>query len=623
VRAYLLPKFGSPTFGATMLRAPTFRAQVFRTLWRAGIVGVAVATALASATHAAPPEASLASLVPADVGLCVEVSDLASHLEQFQTSELYRRLRAFPPLRAFLTENVAAFTSLSAELRQQTGLAPQELLEQLLGKRLLVGVWPGAIDSQSAPGPAVLLVECVDADVANRVLERLLAAERAADRRVAQLNWQHGKVGCAIYRIEAIPGQPSLYVAATDRLGIVATDESIVRKVLDHRAGVAAAPSLAARREYAAGMARLNPESVARVFINPRAWESLFADQGSLASDVIASGTQGWLAEQFRAADYLVLSCQLSDNVVFEAFLQKRSEALVGATDSSAEQEVSHADLAHRLPAGAVAALAGRVDLPALFSVFSCDRPASSAGEARTSVATNELSGVQSLARLIGGRGHEAVAALLPRQAADHGEAPSSQPSLAADWVVGFDAHSLLPDDRLAFGERVNPILRGALTAAIMMYSRQGQSTSIDSVEEEGVPLTSVEGLALLGQGDNATFSLLKEYFWAGTSRDAVRDTARLEADQSLAANPRFQALANPRLGRRSHFAYVDLAALRRLLTSSTAAQPRAREAAPAVDEAGREFQGLLELADRILIEVQLDPVGIGISATVTADAAP
>jgi hypothetical protein len=561
--------------------------------------------------------------VPADVGLCVEITDLASHLEQFQKSELYRRLRAFPPLRDFFTENVAAFTSLSAELRQQTGLAPQELLEQLLGKRLLVGVWPGAVDSQSAPGPAVLLVECADADVADQVLQRLLAAERAADRRVAQLNWQHDKARCAIYRIEAIPDQPSLYVAVTNRLGIVATNESVVRKVLDQRAGIAAAPSLAARREYTAGIARLNPESVARVFINPRAWESLFADQASVARDIIASGTQGWLAEQFRAADYLVLSCQLGDKVVFEAFLQKRPEALVAVTDSSADQEVAHADLAHRLPAGAVAALAGRVDLPALFSAFSCDRPASGPAEARLPLATNELSGVQSLAKLIGGRGHEAVAALLPRQAADHGDPQSSQPSLAADWVVGFDAHSLLPDDRLAFGERVNPILRGALTAAIMMYSRQGQSTSIDSVEEEGVPLTSVEGLALLGQGDNATFSLLKEYFWAGTSRDAVRDAARLQADQSLAADPRFRALTNPRIERRSHFAYVDLAALRRLLASSAALRANTRQAAPATGELGREFQSLLDLADRLLIEVQLDPLGIGISATVTADAVP
>ena len=196
---------------------------------------------------------------------------------------------------------------------------------------------------------------------------------------------------------------------------------------------------------------------------------------------------------------------------------------------------------------------------------------------------------------------------------------------LSADWVVGFDAHSLLPDDRLAFGERLNPILRGALTAAIMMYSRQGEGTSIESVEDEGVPLTSVEGLALLGQGDNATFSLLKEYFWAGTSRDAVRDTARLAADQSLAADVRFQALTNPRLPKRTHFAYVDLAALRRLLAASilphaqlSTAPPPSETVATTVE--GGEIDALLGLADRILLELQLDPAGVGLSATLTAE---
>ena len=55
------------------------------------VVAISVGTASAASSRAVEPETSLAGLVPADVGLCVEVSDLAGGLEQFQGSELYRR----------------------------------------------------------------------------------------------------------------------------------------------------------------------------------------------------------------------------------------------------------------------------------------------------------------------------------------------------------------------------------------------------------------------------------------------------------------------------------------------------------------------------------------------------
>ena len=143
---------------------------------------------------------------------------------------------------------------------------------------------------------------------------------------------------------------------------------------------------------------------------------------------------------------------------------------------------------------------------------------------------------------------------------------------------------------------------------------------TIESAEDRGVPMTSVAGLALMGQGNTATFSLLKGYFWAGTSRDAVRDTARLDAAESLAANARFQALENPRVPHPSHLAFLDLAAVRHLLLPGVEGQ---RQAIAEQTERDGDLRDVASLADRLLIELQIDSSGAAVSATIVADPAP
>ena len=236
---------------------------------------------------------------------------------------------------------------------------------------------------------------------------------------------------------------------------------------------------------------------------------------------------------------------------------------------------------------------------------------------------------------LLDEHGHDAVAALVPRQS----KLPSAQVrhrehssptnlELPADWIVGFDSRSLLPESRLSLAQRLDPMLRTAVTAAIIMYNRQGQAMSIESVEEQGVPLTTVQGLALFGKGSTATFASQNGYFWAGTSRGIVRDMARIVPADSLATAAHFRALANPRLEDRSHLAYLDLEALRSLVarTASDASASSTGGASAPQDAPGRAgisptLSDLLGLADRMLVEIGIDGSGIRIAATVATSA--
>ena len=545
----------------------------------------------------------------------------AHRLDEFQATEFYARLRHFAPVDRFLQDNAKAIAGLSDELRRQTGLASEELVRRLLGRQVLVAVWPGTARQEIAPGPALLLLDCQDAPLLKDVMTHVMAAEDRARRKVAKFAWREAGKACTIYRVDTGAGQPPLFVAAIDTLGVVATEQSLIEQVLTHRVAAAAAESLADLPSYRAAQQRLNPRAFARLFVNPRSWERALAGLAAEPSSG-AGGTLGRLAEQFRTADYCAISCELGENVVVEGFLQRITSA-GGAAPSDQSTHRAHADLAERLPARAAAAFAGRVDLPKLLSTFFHESSQSPTGEPPLPDLSHDALARQALATLLAERGYETVAALVIQRGtssepADQTERAALHPATSAHWVVGFDTHSLLPDDRPAFGERLNPLLRSALTAAVMLYNRPGQSVRFDSAAEQGVPLTTVDGLSLLGQGDTATFSLLKGFFWAGTCRHVVRDAARLEVDQSLAADRRFQTLANPRVAGRTHLAYFDLAALRPLLAQ--AALPA--DAHSATTSRGNDLLALMGLADRLLVEVQIDESGLGLSISAATDAA-
>ncbi|HVU90414.1 MAG TPA: hypothetical protein VHD36_24025 [Pirellulales bacterium] len=571
----------------------------------------ATAAFVAHACPAAETGVTLARFVPADAGLCVEVTDLARHWDTFRHSPLGTRLQDFPPLRQFLTDNQAAVDALANELRDQTGLSPHDLLHDLLGHRLAVAVWPGTAADPDATGPALALVECQKSQVLDQVVARLLAAERAAGRRVVTTRWKGADRSCAIYRIETSREQPSLYLTTIDQLGIVATSDKLVAQVLELHAGNKEVASLAERESFQAATERLNPQAAVRAFVDPPAWKSTIAAQRGLSGDLAATAGS-WLSSCFEDSDYLALSCQIGEQIVVEGFLHRREAPSVARIDQERDNQPT---LAERLPAGAVAAFAGRIDLPRLLATLFREGADAKPSADEQNVAMHKHVALRALSALVAERGRDAVAALVPCKEDVNAQAPSSA---KVDWIVGFDTHSLLADDRLALGQRLEPILRGGLTAAIMMYNRQGATMTIESAEEDGVPLTSVGGLALMGQGSTATFSLVNDYFWAGTSRDAVRETARLDRAQSLAENARYQALENPRLARPSHLAYLDLAAVRRLFTAGSDADKPAEHSGRASDLAE-----ITALADRLLIELQIDEAGIAVSATVVADDAP
>ncbi|MBI2827367.1 MAG: hypothetical protein HYX69_22055 [Planctomycetia bacterium] len=563
---------------------------------------------------------SLAALVPDDVGLCVEVRNLAGQFDEYQTGELYRRVSQFPALERFLAKNGAKVSKLADEIHRQTGLSTEEILRKLLGKRFLLAFWPdSAAFAKGQPGPAILIFESTDGDLLGRAVERLLDAERAAGWRVVPRQWRHGGATHVIYRIEPGPKDPPVFLATSGAMGIIATDERAIATAIAFHKGARPTRALADLPAYASGVGRLNPDAVLQMFVNPRAWKELL---DACAKDGQVPAVQRSLLEAFQKSEYLVASLQLAPKFVLEGFLRTD---LVVASPVAGGSLAPREELAERLPAAAIVALAGRIDLASLVGGFFRERAAKAASGANAPIAARDRLDVTALTALTSGRGYDAVAALAERKstAGPADKTGTAKGAVPLDWAIGVDTSSILAEDRPLVAQGLDPLVRAGLTAAIVAFNRQGHNVRIESSEQQGVPLASVEGVSVAAEpGETAASTSLGPFYWAGSSRDAVRDAARLEASESLASVTHFQAMANPRLRGRTHLAYFQLGTLRELLAAADAPTSQLGAADAPRPTAGRDndLVEILKLADRLLFEARVDHEGIAVSTTLAAE---
>jgi len=129
---------------------------------------------------AATPRPALASLVPDDVGLCIEADRLAERAARFVDGPLGARLAHFPPVARWVGENGAQLGLAKAEFQRRLGASPAEVGSGIFGGRMLFAVWPPA--AGAANGPALLLVEAPDRVLLEKVLLNVVAVQREAGK---------------------------------------------------------------------------------------------------------------------------------------------------------------------------------------------------------------------------------------------------------------------------------------------------------------------------------------------------------------------------------------------------------------------------------------------------------
>lgn len=575
--------------------------------------------------------APFSAWVPADVGLCLEIRDLARHARRFCEGELYRRLQHYPPLEKWIAEHGPELAKLSGQLRQRLGVSPEEVWTQLLGRQVLVGVWPP--EPGAADGPVLLLVDSADTELLDRLLDRLLALQHEAGRERETRPLELAGRTYPVHVIQTGPDESRLYLAILDNVGLMATSDEVLKNVLALRAGVRdPQSSLAALPAYLHGVARLAPDAAVRLFVNPRPWdERMLAGLKAKRASAGETQAQACVVETWRAAEYGVLALEVGAGLALEGFVKWDPNALPEVVRLAVGSAAGRARFLEHVPSNAVAAWAGRIDLGSLLWRLATSPPSAppdDSGEP-TSFTPEVSAGWVALVTLARGLGPDFATYVAPAGGApetDIVEQPEPEIALKVDWVVGLDTRPLKPgENQPAMAEILHPLLETALgVAAATANAQTGEPrVAVETVDVEGLTMTSIEGLGPFGKGMAATFAVIGGRIWGGTSRGAVSRAARLRAAESLAHSPAFRERLSPRVPEPSHLVYIDLSAARRLIEESpgaleylSAAKGLDRDTA---QQSRRELVAILKLADSALLAARVDEAELAVSASLSA----
>ncbi len=328
-----------------MIRPPAFRPNILRWTF-AMLVACPLLSGLCLA-RACADEPELTSLLGADIGLCVEVRDLRSHLRDVPSAEWFRRLREMPLVKRWQQgPEFAKWQSGQATLAVLIGLPLDQFVSELFGESVVLAISP----SQAGPPGVVLLSRAAKDDTWDRVLtlwDQLEAHEvqtksafgRSFQRRQKKTNGQ--------------TSGPDLFTVKLGRILAISEREELIRDVLARSASApneGRAKSLDQSPAYQHAMAALPEQCAVRVFANPRRWED------ELRKD---SASPEWLLPLWHKMEWVSAGVELRDGIIGHAVVHHDSAGLPTVWQKFVEASATPSALATRLPIDAV--LAGEV----------------------------------------------------------------------------------------------------------------------------------------------------------------------------------------------------------------------------------------------------------------------
>ncbi len=609
----------------------------------------------AAAKDAGPVASTpLAGLVPEDVGLFVEVENLAEHSQRLLRGSFYRRFEQFPPVAAWHAENARRLDQIAGQVARQLGMTSDELWSKLLSHQAALGVWPASSGS-ATDSKMLLMVEAGDDGVLDRVVESFCQAQQRVGDITEAREVKYAGSGYQVRVLRRDGVDFPIYLSAVGRVGILTGDEGIVRRVLELHADTTRAGSLAALPNYRASQLRLRPEAAVRMFVNPRSWEAAIKVAFDVAGDEVGLIETAFL-ETWKIADYWVASAEIrSDSILVESFFAFDREQLPQPLRDLERSLEGKAHFLERVPPDAALAFAGRIDLGRLSRMFLANGGASEQNLAQVrDLARGLLMGLDIFDDLLVNLGPEVGTFLTPAPAGAQGEKPAADVASADDpaetpsevfpieLVIGVEAQPRPAGDRRP---PVTQVLDTALRTAMQLLAGQragdevpkpDSSNTADSKDEEsttrvqtekvaGGTLTYLEGIPGMPAGFVMTYAVVGNYFFGGTSPDAVRRAIEMDPAASLAASPRVRSLISPRMTDPSQVVYVDCRVLRSLLKQHPQLFVNLVQLTRGLDgetaERGlSQLANLLELAETVVFAGKFDEYGLAFSFGISLD---
>lgn len=548
------------------------------------------------------PHARLVTWLDDDVGLCLELDQLAEQWGKFSESRLHAGIVRFPPIADWLSEHRPELTFLKQEIERRSGISARDVGTKLLGRQVVFAIWPPSDPLTDKP-TALLLAESTDGKLMRQSLDKLIAARREAGRWRGRRTLEVG--GDAVVVDVVVPDDEvsEFFITSLGDVALIASGEALVQKALTRRASNDSRGSLAASPAYLAAGQRLASADGVRAFINPRAWDAaLEADLKRKPPGSDEAKSQAVIVAAWRATDYVCGGAQITPRLGVEVACEWRADDLPEPVREGTESLRGRSVFLDHLPDKALIAWAGHVDLARLVR-YSIDR----SWRERTGSSTKNP--------------QEAIVpwALLAGLGPDFGgyvtSADGKDSTSSVDMVVGLQTRPLeAGTSRTSFAENIEPMLHALLSAAVESVNRQSSRSvaSIDTANRDGRRITTVRGILPGRPKQDVAYCVDSAgRFWLGTSAAAVEQASK-PADHTADDRDHGSMLT------------FNFAEWRRLVAKGPQALEFLWEGKQLDGKTkDQQYQTLLafsKLADRLTFAIAVDRSSARLSATLEAD---
>jgi len=576
----------------------------------------------AAADDSPRESASLLRLVPDDVGLSIEIHRPLEAIDRLERSPLARRLRFLGPLNTWQSQYAPRLEAIGKFLGQRLSMDPRHLGNQLLGDHLVIAVWQDLREEEksrersAAPfGRGMILFQARDAELLEMAAAVLrgMGPSRPDGDGVQQR--RHADVEYSVRTLRNGPHRAEICMATIGTIAIVTSDESLMRRSLDLHAGRPGAGSLADSDDYQNAARRWSPQTTVKVFLEPRHWDdevleevTRTIDEATQLNDELAAEVT---ADLWGASRYWCFSAKLSEPFVVDAYLSIDRSKLSEAGAVVLQSMTGEAEFARRVPASAVLAFAGRIDIKQMASLLF------SAGEEEDeprienlrTAAQADLLGLDLFDEVLTLMGPDTGSFLIP---AKSGGPPN--------WAMGVRTRSRDADDpRPGVQEALDNGLRQAMTAAVAEAAKRGTQGRVEISEVGTTRFTELVGLDTSEWRLPEVYAFQDDYFYVGDAPETILQSIELSTEQSLAESAQVKRLLSPLVDAPSQLLYVDSAGLRRLLDGKPEALIRIFTTLQPVDPAALRSNltalvPLIGLADRLVVAAQVDNEGVALS---------
>lgn len=570
-----------------------------------------------SAAESTPPETAaaenLANWINSDVGLCLEIDQIADECRRFGESALYDRLKRFRPLAQAWQRHKPGLVALAGEVQRRTGATPLEIGRRLLGRKVLFAIWPPLNPATDKP-EALVLIDAPDEQFMRRTLEKLVAARKQGGRWKESYSLTVGATSITVDVVVPDEGPSQFFIASSGKLAALSTSRDLLRAAFERRASDDRTSSLSELPAYQAANERLSRQVVARLWVNPRIWApSLEADVKRKTPGSEEARTQAALVEIWKATEYAAAGLHLAPRLGLELASQWNAAAFPAAAREAVQIVAGGSRMIEQIPADALLAVAGHADFGRLIRSLIANQWQETANAAQpgTDIHPERIL----FWALSAGLGPDCGFWVERNQSFG---VEGAEQLLPITVIAGIATQPLVPDhSRAALAQNIEPLLHALVAAGVESVNRREgkQLAAVRSSERAGTIVTSISGLVPGKPQQEFAYAVDRQHWlWFGTAAAGIERAALAATTDGLrsrlADRLPFSAGGSP-----GTLIYVNLVGWRKLASLGRPAfeflWEGKRIAEKAKDEQFQSFVAVSEMANALLVTSTVDETGL------------